>query len=71
MNEIIFMIEEEQEGGYSAEGLGHSIFTDGDTIPELKTNIIDAMHCHFDEQASNIPKVIRLHFVKEETLAYA
>ena len=71
MNEIIFMIEEDSDGGYNAEGLGHSIFTDGDTIPELKKNIVDAMKCHFDEHSSVIPKLIRLHFVHEETLAYA
>ncbi len=71
MNEIIFMVEESADGGYSAEGLGFSIFTDGDSIPELKKYILDAMHCHFDELATNIPKIIRLHFVREETLAYA
>ena len=70
MNEIIFMIEESLEGGYSAEGLGHSIYTDGETISELKDNIMDAVKCHFDDFAS-CPKVIRLHYVKEETLAYA
>ncbi len=71
MNEIIFMIEEDPEGGYNAEGLGHSIFTDGDTIPELKKNIIDAIKCHFDKNSPAIPKLIRLHFVHEETFAYA
>lgn len=54
MNEIIFMIEEDPDGGYNAEGLGHSIFTDGDTIPELKKNILDAMKCHFDDIASHL-----------------
>jgi hypothetical protein len=70
MNEIIFLVEESPEGGYSAEGLGHSIYTDGDTIPELKKNILDAVKCHFDDVHS-CPGVIRLHYVKEETLAYA
>ena len=70
MNEIIFMIEESPEGGYTAEGLGHSIYTDGETESELKENILDAVKCHFDNIAS-CPKVIRLHFVKEETLALA
>jgi len=70
-NEIIFLVEEDPDGGYNAEGLGYSIFTDGDTISELKKNIIDAMKCHFDENSPAVPKVIRLHFVHEETIAYA
>ena len=71
MNEIIFMVEEDSEGGYSAEALGYSIFTDADSIPELKKNIFDAMHCHFADQSEDVPKIIRLHFVREEVLAYA
>lgn len=36
MNEIIFLIEEAPEGGYTARALGESIFTDGDTFEETK-----------------------------------
>lgn len=69
MNEIIFLIEDEPEGGYNAQALGHSIFTQGETVEEIKQNILDAMHCHFDD-TGDIPKIIRLHFVKEEILNY-
>lgn len=48
MNEIIFIIEEDPENGYTAQALNHSIFTDGNTIEELKTNIQDALRCHFE-----------------------
>ena len=65
------MVEESPDGGYSAEGLGYSIYTDGETLADLKQNILDAMKCHFDEKATSIPKIIRLHFVREEILAYA
>ncbi len=68
--EIIFVVEEDPEGGYSAKALGYSIFTQGETIQELKENIKDALLCHFNYE-SDIPKVIRLHIVKEEVLAYA
>ena len=64
--EIIFMIEESPEGGYTAKALGHSIFTEAESFDELKANIKDAIGCHFDEES---PKVIRLHFVKEEVIA--
>lgn len=68
--EIIFIVEEDPEGGYNAEALGFSIFTQGETIQELKRNIKDALSCYFDKE-SEIPKIIRLHIVKEEVLAYA
>ena len=70
MNELIFIVEEDIDGGYSANALGLSIFTQGDTIAELKANIKDALSCHFDNKG-DIPKVIRLHQVKEEVFSYA
>lgn len=66
MTEIIFIIEESPEGGYEARALGHSIFTEGETIEELKMNIKEAIHCHFE---ADIPKIIRLHYIKEEVIA--
>jgi hypothetical protein len=70
MNEIIFIVEEDVESGYTAKALGYSIFTEGETIEELKENIKDALECHF-ENKSDIPHVVRLHQVKEELFAYA
>jgi predicted type IV restriction endonuclease len=66
MNEIIFVVNESDEGGYEAQALGHSIFTEADSIDELKDNIREAIHCHFDE---NAPKLVRLHFIREEIFA--
>jgi predicted RNase H-like HicB family nuclease len=66
MSEIIFIVEESAEGGYEARELGHSIFTEGETLEELKENIKEAIRCHFEE---NIPKIIRLHYIKEEIIA--
>jgi hypothetical protein len=66
MNEIIFLIEEAPEGGYTARALGESIFTEADTIEQLRGQIRDAVHCHFDE--GKAPKIIRLHFVREEVM---
>jgi hypothetical protein len=66
MNEIFFLVEEAIEGGYNARAIGESIFTQGDDLDELRANIRDAVQCHFDE--SNLPKVIRLHLVKEEII---
>jgi len=70
MKEMIFMVEEDVEFGYNACALGASIFTQGETITEVKENIKDAVSCHF-EREEDIPRVIRLHMVKEEVFAYA
>ena len=65
--EIIFLVEEAPEGGYQAKAIGHSIFTEADTYPELKTMVVDAVQCHFEEKDK--PKVIRLHMIKDEVIA--
>ena len=67
MNEIIFLVENAIEGGYTARALGQSIFTEGDDLDELRSNIRDAVSCHFDSEEK--PSIIRLHFVSEEVLA--
>jgi len=66
MNEIFFLVEEALDGGYTARAIGDAIFTEADTMDELKANIREAVQCHFDE--TNTPKIIRLHLVKEEII---
>ncbi len=68
MNEIIFTVKDSPEGGYEAEALGHSIFTEADDMEAIKESIRDAVLCHFEDQDDR-PKIIRLHYVKEEILA--
>lgn len=46
--EIIFRVEEDGEGGYTPQALGGSIFTQGDSLEELKETIRDAVECHFE-----------------------
>jgi hypothetical protein len=65
--EIIFLVEDAPEGGYIAQALGSSIFTEADTWQELKQAVRDAVQCHFDEVAQ--PALIRLHIVREEVMA--
>ncbi len=67
MNEIIFLVEEALEGGFIARALGASIFTEANDLAELRAQIRDAVGCHFEKDQE--PKVIRLHFVREEVLA--
>jgi hypothetical protein len=67
MNEIIFVMEEAPEGGFTARALGHAIFTEAENEAELRQMVRDAVRCHFDDHER--PKVIRLHFVREEVIA--
>jgi predicted RNase H-like HicB family nuclease len=66
MSEIIFLVEEAPEGGYTARALGESIFTEAQTLDELRANVREAVECHFEDQQR--PRVIRLHFVREEIM---
>lgn len=65
-SEIIFAVQESPEGGYEAQALGHDIFTQGETLEDLRNMVRDAVKCHFD--GGSVPLVIRLHFVKDEVM---
>ena len=65
--EILFLVEESPEGGSEAHAPGSSIYTQADTLEEVKQLVIDAVRCHFDED--EVPGLIRLHMVKEEVIA--
>jgi len=65
-SEIIFAVEQSPEGGYEARALGHSVFTQADSLEELREMVRDAVRCHFE--ADSIPAVIRLHFVHDEVI---
>ncbi|MGC8712221.1 MAG: 2-oxoisovalerate dehydrogenase [Leptodesmis sp.] len=68
MIEIVFLVEDDPEGGYTARALGESIFTQSDNLNTLREMVRDAVHCHFpDEQVR--PKLIRLHIVRDEVIA--
>lgn len=65
--EILFTVEEAPEGGYVARALGQGIFVQADTLPELREQVRDAVSCHFEPGEK--PRLIRLHFVRDEVLA--
>lgn len=66
-SEIVFLVEESPEGGYEARALGHSIYTEADTLEEMKLAVADAVRCHFEE--AERPRIVRLHLVREEVVA--
>jgi hypothetical protein len=58
MEELIFLVADAPEGGYTARALGVSIFTEADDLDGLREQVRDAVRCHFDEGQG--PKVIRI-----------
>ncbi|MBX9257093.1 2-oxoisovalerate dehydrogenase E1 subunit beta [Desmonostoc muscorum CCALA 125] len=68
MTEIVFLVEDDPDGGYTARALTESIFTQADDIETLREMVRDAVHCHFPNEQSR-PKIIRLHIVRDEVIA--
>ena len=64
--EIIFRVEELVGGGYQARAVGFSIFTEADSLVDLKTKIRDAVSCHFELDEK--PRIIRLLTIKDEVI---
>lgn len=65
--EVVFLVEEAPDGGYTARAPGISIVTEADDLPALRTALRDAVRCHFDP--AEMPKFIRLHIVHDEIIA--
>ena len=65
-SEIIFSVQESPEGGYEAHALGYPIFTQANSMDELKQMLRDAVACHFEQESR--PSLIRLHMVKDEII---
>ena len=68
MTEILFVVEEDPEGGFSARAVEESIFTQADDLDSLKQMVRDAVRCHFPDEKLR-PKMIRLHHVRDEVIA--
>jgi len=67
MNELVFEVTQESDGGFVAEALGESIFTEADTWDELRANVREVVAAfYFDRTA---PARLRLHLVRDEVLA--
>lgn len=65
-NTIVFEVTEDAvESGYSASAVGYSIYTQGDTLEEVRRNVQEAVDCHFDDTMPR-PRSIRLRFDRDE-----
>lgn len=59
MSEILFLVEQAPEGGYTARAVGESIFTEADTLPELSGMMQDAVRCHFETEKMPVTILMR------------
>lgn len=69
MKEIVFEVAQEADGGFTAEAIGESIFTQADNWDQLRANVLEAVQTFYFDSAS--PASIRLRLVRDEVLAVA
>lgn len=67
MHELVFEVAQEADGGYVAEALGESIFTQADTWDAPRADVREAVAAHFFDRPA--PARVRLHLVRDEVLA--
>jgi predicted RNase H-like HicB family nuclease len=71
MNELVFEVTQEEDGGFVAESLGENIVTEGDTWEQLRSNVQEAVRGYFFDQPEKLPARLRLHLVRDEVLGCA
>jgi hypothetical protein len=69
MNELVFEVTQEADGGFCAECLTESIFTEANTWEELRSNVREAVRGYFFDKPDKLSLTIRLHLVRDEVLA--
>jgi hypothetical protein len=69
MKELVFEVAQEADGGFTAEALGESIFTQADSWEELRAKVKEAVQAFYFDSAA--PASIRLHLIRDEVLAVA
>jgi hypothetical protein len=67
VDELIFEITQEADGGYCAECLTEAIFTQGDTWTGLRENVKEAVDAFYFDRPK--PAHIRMHLVRDEIVA--
>jgi hypothetical protein len=69
MDELIFEVVQESDGGYCAECLTENIFTQADSWDQLRQNVREAVTAFFFD--GSMPASVRLHLVRDEVLSVA
>ena len=67
VNEIVFEVTQDADGGFCAECMTESIFTQGDTWEDLRANVKEAVAAFYFDRPR--PAGIRLHLIRDEVFA--
>ena len=68
-DEVVFVVEKDLEaGGYVASCHRFGVFTQGETMDELREMVRDAVACRFESEPVK-PSRIRLHILQDEIIA--
>ena len=67
MNELVFEVTQESDGGFVAECLSESIFTQADNWIALRKNVQEAVNAFYFDKPK--PVAVRLHLVRDEVMA--
>jgi predicted RNase H-like HicB family nuclease len=65
MNELVFEVTQEADGGFVAESLGEGVITQADTWDELRVNVREAVGAYFFDRPA--PARLRLHLAARRT----
>ncbi len=68
IDEVVFIVQEAEEGGYSAVCHRYGIFTQGEDWEDLRAMVTEAVECRFEGEPVR-PRQIRLHYVRDEIIA--
>ena len=71
MNELVFEVIQEEDGGFCAVSVGENIATQGDSWEEMRTNVQEAVRGYYFDQPEKFPLRLRLHLVRDEVLSCA
>ena len=71
MDELVFEVIQESDGGFCAQCLTDSIVTEGNNWEELRANVKDVVRAFYFDQPEKMPLCIRLHLVRDEVLTFA
>jgi predicted RNase H-like HicB family nuclease len=67
MNELVFEVTQEMDGGFVAECLTESIVTQADNWDELRQNVKEAVAAFFFDRPH--PASVRLRLTRDEVVA--
>ena len=57
MDEMVFTVKPDESVGYCASAIGRSIFTEGDTLDELMSNIREVLELYYESTGERVSRI--------------